>query len=61
MLRGGGELLAPASARRQTIHFQQLHACGQSRVKQVLYCESEDRPLCRDELMQGYEYEKGRL
>ena len=47
-----------AAARTQTISFHQLHNCDHSRVKQVLYCQTEDRPVSRDELIKGYEYEK---
>jgi DNA end-binding protein Ku len=49
-----------AAARTQTISFHQLHNCDHSRVKQVLYCQAEDRPVARDELIKGYEYEKDR-
>jgi len=49
-----------AAARTQTISFHQLHNCDHSRVKQVLYCQTEDRPVSRDELIKGYEYEKDR-
>jgi len=49
-----------AAARTQTISFHQLHNCDHSRVKQVLYCQAEDRPVSRDELIKGYEYEKDR-
>src|SRR5215472_16733189 len=31
-----------------------------SRVKQVLYCQAEDRPVSRGELVRGFEYEKDR-
>jgi DNA end-binding protein Ku len=48
-----------AAARTDTISFNQLHACDHSRVKQVLYCQGEDRPVSREELVKGYEYEKG--
>jgi len=49
-----------AAARTQTVSFHQLHKCDHSRVKQVLYCQAEDRPVVRDELIKGYEYEKDR-
>ena len=49
-----------AAARTQTISFHQLHNCDHSRVKQVLYCQTEDRPVSRYELIKGYEYEKDR-
>jgi non-homologous end joining protein Ku len=49
-----------AAARSQSIQFHQLHRQDHSRVKQVLYCQAEDRPVARDELVKGYEYEKDR-
>jgi DNA end-binding protein Ku len=49
-----------AAARRQTIRFHYLHADDLARVKQVFYCRAEDRPISRDELRRGYEYEKDR-
>jgi DNA end-binding protein Ku len=48
------------AARSETISFNQLHKTDHSRVKQVLYCQSEDKPVSRDELVKGYEYEKGK-
>ena len=36
------------------------HQGDHSRVKQVLYCQAEDQPVARHELVQGYEYEKDR-
>lgn len=47
-----------AAARSQTISFNQLHQCDHSRVKQVLYCQAEDKPDSRSELVRGFEYEK---
>jgi DNA end-binding protein Ku len=35
-----------------------LHKSDHSRVKQVLYCQAEDKPVPRSELVKGYEYEK---
>jgi len=52
--------LYPA-ARRETIHFRQLHRPDHSPVKQVLYCQLEDRPVPREELVRGYEYERDRF
>lgn len=48
-----------AAARSETISFNQLHQTDHSRVKQVLYCQAEDKPVARTELVKGYEYEKG--
>jgi|SRR5579883_2898057 len=47
------------AARAETIGFNQLHKTDNSRVKQVLYCQVEDKPITRDEIVKGYEYEKG--
>ncbi|MEZ5402561.1 MAG: Ku protein [Bryobacteraceae bacterium] len=49
-----------AAARSETISFNQLHKKDHSRVKQVLYCQAEDAPVSRSELVKGYEYDKGR-
>src|ERR1035441_8541067 len=48
------------AARGDTISFNQLHKSDNSRVKQVLYCQAEDKPISRDEIVKGYEYEKGK-
>ncbi len=47
-----------SAARSETVSFNQLHAADHSRVKQVLYCQHEDKPVPRNELVKGYEYEK---
>jgi len=49
-----------AAARGQSVSFHQLHQCDHSRVKQVLYCQAEDRPVSRAELVKGFEYERDR-
>lgn len=49
-----------AAARSETISFNQLHKPDNSRVRQVLYCIAEDKPVPRSELVKGYEYEKDR-
>jgi Ku protein len=51
---------AKAAARSQAVSFNQLHQCDHSRVKQVLYCQAEDKPVSRSELVKGLEYEKDR-
>jgi DNA end-binding protein Ku len=48
------------AARGETISFNQLHKDDHSRVKQVLYCAAEDKPISRDQIVKGYEYEKGK-
>lgn len=49
-----------AAARSETVSFNQLHKPDSSRVKQVLYCIAEDKPVPRSELVKGYEYEDGK-
>lgn len=48
------------AARPETIGFNQLHKSDNSRIKQVLYCATEDKPIERSEIVKGYEYEKGK-
>jgi len=48
------------AARGETISFNQLHKTDNSRVKQMLYCQAEDKPIQRSEIVKGYEYEKDR-
>lgn len=47
------------AAREESISFNLLHKTDNSRIKQVVYCQAEDKPVDRDELVKGYEYEKG--
>src|SRR5437868_15086931 len=47
-----------SAARSETVSFNQLHGGDHRRVKQVLYCQAEDKPVSRSELVKGYEYEK---
>jgi len=47
-----------SAARSETVGFNQLHKHDNSRVKQVLYCAAEDKPISRSEIVKGYEYEK---
>src|SRR6185369_17032076 len=49
-----------SAARSESISFNQLHKHDGSRVKQVLYCQLEDKPIPRTEIVKGYEYEKDR-
>jgi DNA end-binding protein Ku len=37
-----------------------LHKSDHSRIKQVIYCQAEDKPIPRSEIVKGYEYEKDR-
>ncbi len=49
-----------SAARSENISFNQLHKTDHSRIKQVVYCQAEDKPVPRSELVKGYEYEKDR-
>ncbi len=49
-----------SAARSETVSFNQLHKDDHSRVKQVLYCQLEDKPIARTDLVKGFEYEKDR-
>ncbi|MGA1995685.1 MAG: Ku protein [Bryobacteraceae bacterium] len=49
-----------SAARSETISFNQLHKSDNSRIRQVTYCQAEDKPVPRTELVKGYEYEKDR-
>jgi DNA end-binding protein Ku len=47
-----------SAARSETISFNLLHKDDHSRIRQVVYCQAEDKPVSRSELVKGYEYEK---
>src|SRR6202521_5200983 len=49
-----------SAARGESISFNQLHKSDNSRIKQVIYCAAEDKPIPRSEIVKGYEYEKDR-
>src|SRR5436190_2077915 len=49
-----------SAARSETISFNLLHKEDHSRIKQITFCQSEDKPVPRSELVKGYEYEKDR-
>jgi len=49
-----------SAARSESISFNQLHKSDGSRIKQVIYCQAEDKPIPRTEIVKGYEYEKDR-
>jgi DNA end-binding protein Ku len=49
-----------SAARGETISFNLLHKPDHSRIKQVIYCQAEDKAVPRSELVKGYEYEKDR-
>ncbi len=48
------------AARSESLSFNQLHKHDNSRIKQVLFCQAEDKPIPRDEIVKGFEYEKGK-
>ena len=47
-----------SAARSETISFNLLHKDDHSRIRQVTFCQAEDKPVPRSELVKGYEYEK---
>jgi DNA end-binding protein Ku len=47
-----------SAARSETISFNMLHKEDHSRIKQMTYCQLEDKPIPRSETVKGYEYEK---
>jgi DNA end-binding protein Ku len=47
-----------SAARSETINFNLLHKDDHSRIKQVTYCQLEDKPIARTDTVKGYEYEK---
>jgi DNA end-binding protein Ku len=47
-----------SAARSETVSFNLLHKDDHSRIRQVTYCQAEDKPVSRSELVKGYEYEK---
>ena len=49
-----------SAARSESISFNLLHKDDHSRIKQVTFCQKEDKPVPRTDLVKGYEYEKDR-
>jgi DNA end-binding protein Ku len=47
-----------SAARSETVSFNLLHKDDHSRIRQVTYCQAEDKPISRSETVKGYEYEK---
>lgn len=47
-----------SAARSETISFNLLHKEDHSRIKQITFCQAEDKPVPRTDLVKGYEYEK---
>ena len=48
------------AARGVTVEFNKLHRSDHSRLKQVLYCERENQPVAKEDVVKGYEYEEGK-
>ncbi|HTM48075.1 MAG TPA: Ku protein [Bryobacteraceae bacterium] len=49
-----------SAARGESVSFNLLHKADHSRIRQVTFCQAEDKPVPRSELVKGYEYEKDR-
>lgn len=47
------------AAREKSIQFHLLHKKDLSRVKEVYFCQAEDKPLKRDDMVKGFEFGKG--
>jgi DNA end-binding protein Ku len=47
-----------SAARSESISFNLLHKEDHSRIRQVTFCQAEDKPVSRNDLVKGYEYEK---
>ena len=50
-----------SAARSETISFNLLHKDDHSRIKQVTYCQLEDKPIPRSETGQGLRVREGPL
>ncbi len=48
-----------SGARSSRVSFHMLHRDDHVRVKQQLVCPAEDKVVGRDEIVKGYEYQKG--
>jgi DNA end-binding protein Ku len=47
------------AAREKSIQFHLLHKKDLSRVKEVYFCQAENKPLGREDLVKGFEVSKG--
>jgi len=47
-----------SAARAESVSFNLLHKSDNSRIKQVTFCQAEDKAIPRSDLVKGYEYEK---
>ncbi|MPY91126.1 MAG: Ku protein [Luteitalea sp.] len=50
----------PATNSAASVSFNQLHEECQTRVQYKKWCPTHDRELSKDEIVRGYEFEKGR-
>src|SRR5215470_8667334 len=48
-----------SAARGTRVQFHMLHRDDHVRIKQQLFCPHDERVVGRDEIVKGYEYEKG--
>jgi len=48
-----------AAARSEHVAFHEVHAKCNTRIKQQLFCQPCERTVTRDELVKGYEMQKG--
>jgi len=46
------------AARGESVSFNQLHKADGSRIKMMTFCQAEDKPIPRSEIVKGYEYDK---
>jgi DNA end-binding protein Ku len=46
------------AARTEPVRFHLLHKKDLSRLREVMYCAAENKPVERSEIIKGYEYEK---
>ena len=44
-----------SAARAETVRFHMLHKKDLSRVKEVLYCAEEDKPIDKADIVKGHE------
>lgn len=47
-----------AAARNKPVRFHMLHKKDLSRINEVFFCQVEDKPLQRDDIVKGYEVSK---
>jgi DNA end-binding protein Ku len=50
----------PATDAAATLAFNQLHAECQTRIQQKRWCPTHDREVTKEEIVKGFEFEKGR-